>query len=570
MGAAQARRTAQIAREKRRMISPPVFPALISPRSHPVNATGSVQAGCTRIAAHFETESEDDEPRPAARINRKKGREESLEEKKKRAAEVFRRLGRALSGCPHRPGLLEPLELLVATILSAQMHGRARQPGDPGALPPVQDRRRLCPRAGRRARRGDSPDRVLQLQGQEPAPHRSRPGGRARGQRPRNDGGARRASGVGRKTANVILGNAFGKDEGFVVDTHVGRLARRLGFTRQTDPVKVENDLIAIVPQGQRTLDAHRLIFHGRQICVARKPRCEVCPVLPSARGSDWQAPEKWMWVSCLAFCKSRRKTAGFAESPSRLESRRWQKASHRNRLRRRGAVCGVGAPLRCAPASPSSRLLASGPAALATPPTPFSGACQREAPRLPLRRDRAFRRRGKGGEAKSAGFSIVSSATRSTTPPGREEGPDRRGTPEPPPLEDGLARAVSRHGPQDHRVGPQPHRESLRLRAGLLGRGRGAGRRHGGGDHARLPFEQAGVRRPGRAPGRRVGLGPRRRPPRCSRTSDALRAFLARTRKKPGDAGRRETGDEGVDRLPSSVYRLTVPGPSDNIPPPC
>ena len=56
--------------------------------------------------------------------------------------------------------------------------------------------------------------------------------------------------GVGRKTANVILGNAFGKDEGFVVDTHVGRVARRLGFTRQTDPVKVENDLNAIVPKG--------------------------------------------------------------------------------------------------------------------------------------------------------------------------------------------------------------------------------------------------------------------------------------------------------------------------------
>ena len=74
--------------------------------------------------------------------------------------------------------------------------------------------------------------------------------------------------GVGRKTANVILGNAFGKDEGFVVDTHVGRLARRLGFTRQTDPVKVEQDLNALVPKGRRTMAAHQLIFHGRQICA--------------------------------------------------------------------------------------------------------------------------------------------------------------------------------------------------------------------------------------------------------------------------------------------------------------
>ena len=87
--------------------------------------------------------------------------------------------------------------------------------------------------------------------------------------------------GVGRKTANVVLGNAFGKDEGFVVDTHVGRLARRMGFTRQTDPVKIENDLNAIVPKGRRTLAAHLLIFHGRRICTARKPACPTCPVEP-------------------------------------------------------------------------------------------------------------------------------------------------------------------------------------------------------------------------------------------------------------------------------------------------
>ncbi len=87
--------------------------------------------------------------------------------------------------------------------------------------------------------------------------------------------------GVGRKTANVILGNAFGKDEGFVVDTHVGRLSRRMGLTKETDPVKVENDLNALVPKGKRTLAAHRLIFHGRRVCQARKPACEICPVLP-------------------------------------------------------------------------------------------------------------------------------------------------------------------------------------------------------------------------------------------------------------------------------------------------
>jgi len=93
--------------------------------------------------------------------------------------------------------------------------------------------------------------------------------------------------GVGRKTANVVLGNAFGLDEGVVVDTHVKRLAKRLGFTRQTDPVRVEQDLVKLFPRERWTLLSHLLIFHGRQCCVARKPRCEVCPVAhlcPSSR----------------------------------------------------------------------------------------------------------------------------------------------------------------------------------------------------------------------------------------------------------------------------------------------
>jgi endonuclease-3 len=93
--------------------------------------------------------------------------------------------------------------------------------------------------------------------------------------------------GVGRKTANVVLGNAFGLDEGVVVDTHVKRLAKRLGFTRQTDPVRVEQDLVKLFVRERWTLLSHLLIFHGRQCCVARKPRCEVCPVAhlcPSSR----------------------------------------------------------------------------------------------------------------------------------------------------------------------------------------------------------------------------------------------------------------------------------------------
>lgn len=83
--------------------------------------------------------------------------------------------------------------------------------------------------------------------------------------------------GVGRKTANVILGNAFGKNEGVVVDTHVGRLAVRLGLTRQTDPVKAEQDLMALVEQDDWTMFAHVLIFHGRRVCFARSPQCAIC-----------------------------------------------------------------------------------------------------------------------------------------------------------------------------------------------------------------------------------------------------------------------------------------------------
>ncbi len=85
--------------------------------------------------------------------------------------------------------------------------------------------------------------------------------------------------GVGRKTANVILGNAFGLNEGIVVDTHVHRVSRRLGLTEQDDPVKIELDLTTVVPREEWTLFSLLLIDHGRQTCKARRPECERCPV---------------------------------------------------------------------------------------------------------------------------------------------------------------------------------------------------------------------------------------------------------------------------------------------------
>jgi endonuclease-3 len=83
--------------------------------------------------------------------------------------------------------------------------------------------------------------------------------------------------GVGRKTANVVLGTAFGKASGVVVDTHVGRIARRLGLTCETDAVKAERDLMAVLPSREWVNFAHRLIHHGRRVCTARKPKCDAC-----------------------------------------------------------------------------------------------------------------------------------------------------------------------------------------------------------------------------------------------------------------------------------------------------
>ena len=92
--------------------------------------------------------------------------------------------------------------------------------------------------------------------------------------------------GVARKTANVVLGTCFGIGDGFVVDTHVTRLSQRLGLTIQTDPVKIETELVALVPKADRISFANRLIWHGRRVCHARKPLCNECslaPVCPSA-----------------------------------------------------------------------------------------------------------------------------------------------------------------------------------------------------------------------------------------------------------------------------------------------
>ena len=97
------------------------------------------------------------------------------------------------------------------------------------------------------------------------------------GEIPRTMDQLRRLPGVGRKTANVILGNAYNINEGVTVDTHVTRLSGLLGLSRDQDPVKIEQELMRLFPQEDWGLLSHLLIFHGRQVCIARRPRCGDC-----------------------------------------------------------------------------------------------------------------------------------------------------------------------------------------------------------------------------------------------------------------------------------------------------
>jgi endonuclease-3 len=218
--------------------------------------------------------------RPVGKGHRRAPRE-TLEEKKRRTRKILRRLAKAYPDAHTALDFSSPLELLVSTILSAQCTDvRVNQ------VTPALFRKYRTAADYARSKPGEL-ERDIRTTGFFNSKAKSLRGAGAAiaaehgGRVPDTMEALLELPGVGRKTANVVLGNAFGKDEGFVVDTHVGRLARRMGLTRETDPVKVEQDLNALVPRGHRTLAAHRFIFHGRQICQARKPACEKCPVLP-------------------------------------------------------------------------------------------------------------------------------------------------------------------------------------------------------------------------------------------------------------------------------------------------
>jgi len=175
-----------------------------------------------------------------------------------------------------------PLQLLVATILSAQctdervnavtktLFKKYRSAKDYAAAPQEQFEKDIQSTGFFRNKAKAVRGMAQALVGQH------------RGQVPDTMDDLTALSGVGRKTANVVLGNAFGKNIGVVVDTHVTRVANRLKLTgHKIDAVKIEQDLMKIVPQDEWTLWSHLLIHHGRQICQARNPKCEICPLLP-------------------------------------------------------------------------------------------------------------------------------------------------------------------------------------------------------------------------------------------------------------------------------------------------
>ena len=193
------------------------------------------------------------------------------------AAEIFARLKKAYPDAHCELDHETPLQLLMATILSAQCTDKRVNMVTPLLF-------KTFPTAAALA---DAPPEKLQEIIKSTGFFRNKAKSliglgkalveRHGGEVPDSMGALVKLPGVGRKTANVILGSAFRKNEGIVVDTHVGRLSLRLGLTKQTDPVKVEQDLMPLFPREDWALLAHLLIFHGRRVCFARSPHCEMC-----------------------------------------------------------------------------------------------------------------------------------------------------------------------------------------------------------------------------------------------------------------------------------------------------
>ena len=204
-----------------------------------------------------------------------------------RASEIYERLARAYPDAHCELDFRNPFELLVATILSAQCTDKRVNLTTPALFAEYPDADALAAAPPERLEElirstGFFRNKAKSLLGMANAVVEQHGG-----EVPADMDALVHLPGVGRKTANVVLGNAFERNEGVVVDTHVARVAGRLGLTAQTDAVKIEQELMPLFPRDRWTMLAHLLIWHGRRICDAKKPRCGACVVAglcPSAR----------------------------------------------------------------------------------------------------------------------------------------------------------------------------------------------------------------------------------------------------------------------------------------------
>lgn len=213
---------------------------------------------------------------------RKKGKE-----LKAHATEILSRLKREYPDAHCELDFETPLQLLIATILSAQCTDKRVNMVTPALFERYSDAESLS------AAKPEELEEMIKSTGFFRNKTKSLLGMSAavaekhNGSVPKTMDELVKLPGVGRKTANVVLGNAFDVNEGVVVDTHVGRLSVRLGLTNETDPVKVEQALMPLIPQDDWALISHLLIFHGRRICEARTPKCASCvlnDICPSSR----------------------------------------------------------------------------------------------------------------------------------------------------------------------------------------------------------------------------------------------------------------------------------------------
>ena len=204
-------------------------------------------------------------------------RPKTAAERKARLEEILRRLERMYPNATCALIHHSPWELLVATILSAQCTDKRVNEVTPGLFakyPTTQDFAAVRPEvlAQDIKSTGFFNNKAKSIVGAA-----RRVMGEFGGNVPRTMEEMLTIPGAARKTANVVLGTAYGIASGIVVDTHVSRIAQRLDLTRNTDPVKIEQDLVKIVPRDHWISFAHEMILHGRALCTARNPQCEAC-----------------------------------------------------------------------------------------------------------------------------------------------------------------------------------------------------------------------------------------------------------------------------------------------------